>query len=84
MTGDDTSTASQRTDEPSSLEPRRQLPAVNDLVQHVIERGNVNRAQRYLIVEAARKVLDQHRAQLSTSAATPPMRTIERHALTEM
>lgn len=74
MTGDDTSTASQRTDEPSSLEPRRQLPAVNDLVQHVIERGNVNRAQRYLIVEVARKVLDEHRAQLSTSAATtvPP------------
>ena len=74
MTGDDASTAKQPTDKTSSAEPRRQLPAVNDVVQHVIERGKVNSAQRYLIVEAARKVLDEHRAQLSRSDATtlPP------------
>ncbi len=73
MTGDDASTAKPRSNAPSSDEPRRQLPAVNDVVQHVLERRNVNRAERYLIVEAVRKVLDEYRAQLGGSgAATDP------------
>ena len=78
MTGDDASTAKPRTDQTSRDEPRRQLPAVNDVVQHVIERGNVNSDRRYLIVEAARQVLDEHRDQLSRSdVKTAPPATDE-------